>query len=339
MQQRFLPLLALGGILAAGCGPTVTQHAVTAAARPNPSPSPSPSPSPTVKPSPRPLDPLTGLPAGGAHPVVIVKVDNATTARRYQRGLGSAAIVYQELVESGQTRFAAVFDNGYSGEVGPIRSLRESDVELFPEYGRVSVAFSGGNTGVKATFHAAVRAGKLLDASYDAMPGRYRLGERRPDARNFFARPARLGTGAAARDIGLRFGPTAAGRPATSASVHFSGQMGVQVRYVASTGHWAVLQDGVEMGGVAPSNVIVQYVTVRAGRYRDVLGAPSPYTVSLGSGNAVVLRDGRAITATWQRATTRGGTRYLDAAGRDVRLRPGATWILLVPRTVTASIG
>ena len=38
---------------------------------------------------------------------VVVKVDNATAAWPYQRGLGRAAIVYQELVEAGETRFAA----------------------------------------------------------------------------------------------------------------------------------------------------------------------------------------------------------------------------------------
>ena len=307
-----------------------------------PAPSPSASPSPTPPPSPKPLDPLTGLPAENPSPVVVVKVDNAVTARRYQRGLGHAAVVYQELVESGQSRFAAVFDNGYTGEVGPIRSLRESDVELLPQYGRVAVAFSGGNTGVKATFHAAVRAGKLIDASYDAIPGRYRLGEHRIDARNFFSTPAALAAargGAGARDIGLRFGAAPAGEPATTAVMRFSDRMSVRVRYDASTGHWTVSQDGVPMSGVAPSNVIVQYVAVRAGRYTDVRGAPSPYTVSLGTGSALVLRDGRAIHATWRRATTRTGTRYVDAAGHDVPLHPGSTWILLLPRGRSATLG
>lgn len=121
--------------------------------------------------------------------------------------------------------------------------------------------------------------------------------------------------------------------------VRFSDRMSVRVRYDAASGHWTVLQDGVLMAGVTPSNVIVQYVSNRAGYYSDVLGASPPYTVSLGSGNALVLRDGRAVRATWRRTSTRTGTRYVDAAGHDVRLHPGSTWILLLPKSRAAVLG
>ena len=344
MTPRLLPALAALGLLATGCGGATQHAAVKPVAAPSPiASSAAPSPS-AVKPSPSPkaADPLTGL-AMRHSPIVVIKVDNATTARRYQKGLGHAAIVYQELVESGQTRFAAVFDNAYDGEVGPIRSVRETDIELLPELGRVAVAFSGGNTGVKATFHRAVRAGKLLDASYDALPGRYRLAEQRVDARNFYSTPSTLASasnGATAKDIGLRFGDLAptAGQPATSARIAFSDMMSVGVRYNASTQLWTVLQDGSAMPGVAAANVIVQYVPIKRGRYVDVEGAPSPYTVTLGKGSALILRDGRAVHATWKRATTRSGTHYVDDKGRDIPLKAGSTWVLLLPKTRSASI-
>jgi hypothetical protein len=335
-------VLAVLGVLAAGCGPA--EHAVVKpAAAPTPvatlaAPSPSANPSPTAAQG----NPLTGL-AVEHHPIVVIKVDNATTARRYHRGLGQAAIVYQELVESGQTRFAAVYDNAYDGEVGPIRSVRETDIELLPQYGRVAVAFSGGNTGVKRTFSKAVGAGKLLDASYDVLPGRYRLAERRVDARNFFATPARLAdasNGATPTDIGLRFGPMAptAGTPATAATMRFSDNMYMSVRYNASTGRWSVSQDGSVMPGVAPANVVVQYVTIKRSRYVDVMGSPTPYTVTTGTGNALVLRDGRMVHATWKRPGTKSGTHYVDDKGRDIPLKPGPTWVLLLPKTRTAAV-
>jgi hypothetical protein len=339
VTKHFLPALALLGAAAVACGPAATH---TAAVRPAAAPQALPSsaaPSPARPAAPKPADPLTGLTAAHA-PIVVIKVDNATTARQYQRGLGHAAIVYQELVESGTTRLAAVYDNAYSGEVGPIRSVRETDIELFPEFGRVAVAFSGGNSGVKGQFHDAVRAGKLIDASYDVLTGSYRLGEQRVDARNFFSTPAKLSAashGATAKDIGLHFGPLAGGSPATSGTVSYSDRMTVGFRYDPSSGTWVMSQDGTPMSGVAPANVIVQSVQIRKGRYVDVEGAPSPYTVSVGSGNTVVFRDGVAIRGTWSRPSVRSGTHYLDAHGKDIALKPGSTWVLLLPSTRSAS--
>lgn len=335
--------MAVLGLLAAGCGGG--QAAVRPVAAPSPLPSTA-APSPTkaaAAPSPAPRDPLTGL-SRGPSPVVVIKVDNAVPARPYQRGLGNAAVVYQELVESGQTRLAAVYDNAYTGEVGPIRSVREADIELLAQYGRVAVGFSGGNSGVKRSFSQAVAAGTLLDVSYDALPGRYRLAERRVDARNFFSTPATLAAASRAslpKDIGLRFGPLArtAGQPVTAATMRFSGTTFMGVRYQPSTGRWSVSQDGRVMPGVAPTNVIVQYVAIRNSRYVDVLGAPTPYTVTTGTGNALILRDGRMVHATWRRLGTQTGTRYLDDKGRDIPLKPGSTWVVLLPNSRAAAIG
>jgi hypothetical protein len=339
-KRALLALCALGA-LTAGCGPAA--HAkVPVSAPASPSPSASPAPAPRVVAAP--VDPLTGEGPKPTGSVVVVKVDNGSLARPFQVGLGSAAIVYQELVESGETRFAAVFSSAPTGEVGPVRSVRESDIELLRQYGRVPVAFSGGNSGVKATFRAAVRAGHLLDASYDAVPGDYRLGSFRADARNFFTSPARLAAsepGLPAKDIGLRFSslPPTAGTAATLAKAVFSSYVSVRVQYVAQTHAWAVFQDGREMPGVGPANVIVQRVPIHMSRYVDVLGSRTPYTVSTGSGHATVLRDGRAITATWKRPSESAGTHFVDAAGKDVRLRPGPTWILLLPSSGSLTLG
>ena len=338
------PLLALCALslVAAGCGGAAHATATRVAAASPTASAGSPAPAPPARAVP--VDPLTGLAPKPTGSVVVIKVDNGVLARPYQRGLGQAAIVYQELVEAGETRFAAVFSAPATGEVGPIRSVRETDVELLRQLGRVPVAFSGGNSGVKATFHAAVRAGLLIDASYDAFPSDYRLGEWRKDARNFFTTPAALvasAPGTPARDIGLRFGalPPGAGTPVSTASAAFSSYVTVRVRYVPETHAWAVFEDGREVTGVGPANVIVQRVQIHSSRYVDVLGNRTPYTVSVGSGPATVLRDGRAITATWHRPEAAKGTGFVDAKGADVRLRPGPTWVLLLPSDSPLTLG
>lgn len=304
-----------------------------------------PTPTPTVAPTtsaPPAADPLTGLSTVGTGPLVGVKVDNGQLAWPYQRGLNRAALVYEELVEGGATRLLAVYESDVagSGEVGPIRSVRESDVELVRQFGAMSVAFSGGNTGVKAIVARAARNGYLLDASYDVIPQAYRLGERRKDARNFFAVPstvARYKAGSTPRDIGLTFGPApASGLPTASAVAAYSPFSRVTVRYDAVKGTWSVSQNNHLMPGVAPANIVLQRVRERASGFRDVHGMNTPYTTTIGKGAVTVLRDGKRYTGTWDRHGY-GGTHFVDARGKDIPLRPGHTWVLLVPTTGSVS--
>jgi hypothetical protein len=317
------------------------------AAAPSQTPSPTASPTATaivIKPVAAVLDPLTGTAPASKGKLVGIKVDNAVLARPYQTGLGRAAVVYEELVEGGSTRLLAVYESDLagSGEVGPIRSVRESDIELVRAFGTMALGFSGGNTGVKAILRSAARSGHVVDASYDAVPGAYRLGAQRRDARNFFTSPSKLAElrpGTGPRDIGFRFGPAGASGVATASAVAaFSPQTRVGLRWNPGSGTWSVSQNGRLMPGVAPSNIIVQRVAVRGSRFVDVHGMPTPYTVTVGSGSAVILRDGKRYGATWKR-TGRGATRYLNTAGKDVLLRPGKTWVLLVPRSGSVSFG
>jgi hypothetical protein len=142
-----------------------------------------------------------------------------------------------------------------------------------------------------------------------------------------------LPASAPARDIGLRFGaPAPGGAPAAQAAIRFSKFSLVTVAYDAPSGRYGVRQDGRFMPAVAPTNVVVQRVQIRPTRFKDVLGLPTPYTVTVGAGEAVVLRDGRRYDGTWRRLTPETGTRFFDRAGKDIPLKPGATWVLLVPQ-------
>lgn len=337
MRSKAVPIGVLVLALAAGCSGGERKVAAAPTDLTTPTATPTPTASPTLGPS---GNPLTGLaPVPG--PVVAVKVDNGGLARPYQRGLRQAAVVYQELVEGGSTRFMAVFESkAAASEVGPIRSARESDIDILRAYGSPAIAFSGANRGVLAIFATAARKGWLEDASYNRVSGLYRLGERRRDARNFFAVPARLGAkvgGSEPRDIGWRFGPLGTGVTTTSVSVPFSTSNSVQARYDAASGTWKLSQGG-RVIPVSPANVIIQKVRIRSSRFYDVHGENTPYTVTTGSGKVALLRDGKRFSGTWKR-TAYGATRLVDAAGRDLLLKPGPTWVMLQPTTRSVSYG
>lgn len=306
-------------------------------ASPSPTPSPTPSQTPPPPPPPPPPNPLTGVVPAPTAALVAVKIDNAPLARPFHRGLDAASLVYLELVEGGATRMMALYSEPPGTDVGPIRSFRESDIELLVQHGPIGVGFSGANGGVLRSFQQAVAAGELVDVSYDSKPQLYRIGERRRDAKNFYAVPASLSQAAAgavpAQDIGLVFDPAPrpGAAPGGTATVVFSDRESAELRYDPATGRYAVVQAGTPLTGAAPANVIVQQVPVRASQYKDVTGAVTPYTTSVGSGPAHVLRDGVLVSGQWQRPDAASGTRYLDPAGAPIALKPGPTWILLQP--------
>ena len=320
-------LLCVTLLTACSGGGTATKATSTPA--PSATPSPTPKPIPTVST----IDLLTGSSPRHTGPLVAVKVDNALLARPFQRGLASAAIVYQELVEGGSTRLLAVLESDAAPdvEVGPIRSARETDIDLLRQYGGISIGFSGANTGVTSQFNSAARNGYLVNASYDEIPGAYRLAEHRRDAQNFFTKPAKIASrkpGAGPKDIGLRFGALPlGGTPAATGTASFSGQSALRFRYAG--GRWVLSQGGTVLP-VSPANVIIQYVSVIGSRYKDVHGNPTPYTVTTGGGKAVVLRDGTRLEGRWKR-TGYGGTHFVDAHGRDLLLKAGPSWVVLLP--------
>lgn len=331
MTRPWLPVLLAVGLAAGAAGCSAEQPLTPAAAVERATALP-PTATPT-KPA-GPSDPLTGVAPKPTSPVVIVKVDGSPLARPFLTGLGSAAVVYQELMEGGATRFLAVYADGLPSEVGPVRSVRESDIELLRQFGKVAVASSGGNKGVLRTFAAAARRGQLLDASYDALPTLYRKGSLRPDAWNYFVRPGAIAdarpSAVSARDVGFRFGPTTTGgTPVAALTASYSNLSRFGATWNGSG--WQVLQDGAELSGVQVDNVIVQRVRVRATDYVDVVGNRTPYTVTVGKGTAVLFRDGKRIEARWSRPSATKPTTWKDAAGKPLLLAPGRTWVVLLP--------
>jgi len=77
---------------------------------------------------------------------------------------------------------------------------------------------------------------------------------------------------------------------------------------------------------VLAKNVMIQFTTVRV---LDEVGRRRIDTS--GGGDASVLMDGRLISGTWKKDKTSGRTRFYDAAGNELSLNAGVTWIEVVP--------
>jgi Protein of unknown function (DUF3048) N-terminal domain/Protein of unknown function (DUF3048) C-terminal domain len=158
LPRPVLFALSVGLLVAIGAVSTV---ALTRSADPVPPPSPtptpatppaSPTPSPVPTPSPSPTPdalvcPLTGLPLAAELPsdrvALTVQIDNDPHARP-QTGLSSADMIVEATVQGNVTRFGAVFYcDDPPAAVGPIRSARYYNLDLWQQVGALTVGFGG----------------------------------------------------------------------------------------------------------------------------------------------------------------------------------------------------
>lgn len=322
LRRAVLPLGAatlVAAVALTGCS-SGDQAGLAATTAPTPSTTTT-TPTPTVSPL-----------MGG--PVLAVKIDNTPSARP-RIGLNKADIVYVEPVEGGLTRLLAVFSSRMPPEVGPVRSARESDVDLLANYGRVALAYSGGS----AYTVRALAKGSQINLSYDASREGFRRDRSRPAPYNVIgdttALLARARGSAKPKDIGFRFGPPAAGGvAATSVAARWPASR-VTLTWSAKRRQYLVTTDGKPDVGAdrvqnGASTVVVQYVTTRMSANRDVNGRPTPVVQVTGTGKATVLRGGKAWQGTWSRRTATSPT-AITAQGKPVTMTPGGpVWVLLV---------
>ncbi len=282
---------------------------------------------------------MTGGSVAPKAPLVVIKVDNSESARPLQKGLSRASIVYQELVEGGDTRYMAIFQNPAHFEVGPARSARPTDLKILAPYGKVVLGFSGANTGVMRQVHAA----NVAPVTQEERGGAYVTEGRRTVAYNFYTWPDTLVAHATnpqktvPKDLGFRFGAQPGGKAFSSLHVWFNNYSHVVSTYDPSTKTYRMVQGTTPMAladgtVVRPTNLIVQFVHVQKGQYVDVLGNNSPDSIVVGHGTALVLHDGKLWHEKWTRPNLASPTRYVDPKGNNVNLKAGGqTWIFVVP--------
>lgn len=289
--------------------------------------------------------PFSGRPGGVDTPVMVVKLDNTPWAQPHQN-LVAADVVYVEPVEWGLIRLAAVFSTRMPRAVGPVRSARVSDIRLFAPYGKVAFVYSGAQQRLQPRLDDA----NWIVVSEDLDERGFHRDRSRPSPYDLIAEPRailkRVGPVAKAKDMGLVFKrkPVRGGRRARVVTATWP-ESQVQFRWNARVGKYDVWFDGRQARDTAgpgvqrASTVIVQYVEEFDSGFGDKFGGVTPKSVTVGSGRALMLRDGRVHKITWRRRHARQPTSYRDSAGEPIVLDPGQLWIVLKNRDRKVTIG
>jgi hypothetical protein len=285
------------------------------------------------------FSPISGLPGGSGGPIAVVKIDNVNPARP-QWGLSAADMVFVEEVEAGLTRIAAVYNSSMPNKVGPVRSARISDLEIMEQFGTPAFAFSGAQT----KFLPLIDQANLINASH-GLNGKFYT--RQTDKNAPHNLTVDLGglvaslTGiSGAKDMGWTFSDIAAtgGTTTNSFSAKWPASR-VGAEWDGTNNAWVIALDGEPASDAVTNqplfakNIIVQYVDQLADSgFQDSNGNKTPLIQTVGSGKAVIMRDGQRFEASWSRPMAANPTTYTVGATNYV-FAPGQTWVLFIPKT------
>jgi hypothetical protein len=276
--------------------------------------------------------PLTGLPMGASSPrhgVFVAKIDN-TDSSAPQIGLADADLVTEELVEGGLTRLAVFFDSQIPEVVGPVRSMRASDIGVVKPATATLVASGGAPPTVRRLAGAGIKTETEGAVGYyrdSARSAPYNLMMKLPELVESLGntpRPARpylpFGT---QRDF-------RGGKPAKSFRAVFSAGHTTSWQYEAGQGYVRPDSFALEGADYVPDSVLVLRVRIIDAGYRDPAGNPVPETVLTGRGAAMLFHDGRVVKGSWTK-TSDAAALHLGARGRPLKVPAGHVWIELVP--------
>ncbi len=297
-----------------------------------------------------PINPLTGLqvaPQRLQQRPLAVCIPSDVSARP-QSGLSQADVVYEYLVDGNQiTRMTGIFYGEDIPLIGPIRSARLINFYLGYQFNAATMC-SGASDYIRVLLRE-VSEFPFFDIDLDnpnaILPYSLVLGSgltrfhtntqgmRRWLQDTLWEQPIDL--------AGFQFGEAPASlTPAAYIYIPYPtvSSAWVEFRYDPASGQYLRSVGGqphLDRNGdvqIAPHNVIVQYVPhVRTALIEDALGSRSIDQNIFGSGRAIVFRDGFMYEGTWTSDVLGRMPRFQTTEGVDIPLRPGRTWIALLP--------
>jgi Protein of unknown function (DUF3048) N-terminal domain/Protein of unknown function (DUF3048) C-terminal domain len=286
--------------------------------------------------------PLTGEPVASAadiiaRPALIVKIDNVPAGRKNHTGLANADIVFEEIVEGQATRLAAVFHSQSADPVGPIRSGRTQDIDLFTSYNQPLFVWSGGNANVTR----AINESTLINMGPNNAQGYFRGPGSAPH--NYYNSTDTIWLQTPPEQPGppgqqftyLRPEETFKGDPSAGTSLSV-GSTKVDWAWNAEIGKYDRSQNGdlhvdKTYGQVSATNVIIMGVEYQP----SAADRRSPEAQTVGDGPVFIFSGGKVIEGRWQREFNLFAPEFFDLDGNRIALTPGNTWVELATEVPT----
>ncbi len=276
----------------------------------------------------------------GENRPIAVMIDNEEGAWP-QAGLQDAYMIYEIIVEGGQTRMMAIFKDKEPTKVGPVRSSRHYFVEYAMEHGAIYSHFGwspkaeatikqfGVNNvnGLTAASGVFWREGTGYHTAFTSIKNLRETAKNSSYVTTSDAEPIydysvaeyNLTEGKEVESIKLTYSTS------HNTSYTYNAEKKVFMRYRRGVKH----TDRVTKEQLFAKNIIVVKVEnylmdASADKGRQELE-------NKGTGTGVYLTNGKAIDITWKKTSATSKTYFYDAAGKEITLNDGLTFVQIVP--------
>jgi hypothetical protein len=281
------------------------------------------------------VSPFTGQPITQNYykRAVAVSIENAPAARP-QSGLKEAEIVYEFMLEGGITRFLAIFWPEVPEKIGPIRSARPALVKTAQAYDALFL-----HAGASPHGFALLAVNDILHLDQIYKSQYFWRSSKRNAPHNLYSGEEPLKNyldNLSEKEYPDQFNFLTASvlsdfEKAENISIDYWGSYEVLYEYNSLENNYLRFLNNkdnphlVESGDqLKAKNIIVQEAITST---KDSEGRQD---IDLESGGKIYFfRDGLVIKGSWE--NNNGEIIYLNAAGNEIEINPGQTWIQVVP--------
>lgn len=282
------------------------------------------------------------LPAAGVRPVAVM-IDNEGTRSLPQGGLYKAQVVYEIIVEGGETRLMPVFWGTDPEMIGPVRSSRhyfldyvlENDA-IYVHYGwspmaqkdipKLKINNINGVANSGGIFYDLTKDKYNWQDSYTSMKKildyskkvKYRLETDKKPIFTYSASDVPFADGASAVKVSLRFSQS------YTCAFEYDQASGLYNRFRKGKPH----MERNTGNQLTAKNILIQ-VTPSSSIKGDDKGRQEVSTVGKGSG--YLISDGKSVKIKWSKASRSDATIYTYEDGTAISLNPGQTWVEILP--------
>lgn len=302
-------------------------------------------PEPIPEPEP---EPYTGpkIFTGDSRPIAVM-IDNETAVTSHA-GLNDAYMLYEFIIEGGESRIMAFFKGTNPEKIGPVRSARHYFLDYAMEHDAIFVHFGwspkaqsdiktlkiNNINGIyddfywreapKSSYHNAFTsmANLLKYAGYK----KYRTTSDRGPIIEYNQKDTELNGDNKANEIKIKYSNL------QSTRYVYDEESKTYLRYKRDYAH----KDRFTGEQFYAKNIIAIYVRDELLEDPENKGRRELYNI--GSGDGYYITDGKYIEIKWHKTTRGGRTSYTDLEGNEIKVNDGITWVQIVPVSGNISI-
>lgn len=289
------------------------------------------------------------FPAAGTRPIAVM-IDNEGTRSLPQGGLDKAQVIYEILVEGGETRLMPLFWNEAPEMIGSVRSSRHYFIDYAMEHDAIYVHFGWSPMAMRDiskfkinNINGVANGGEIF---WDLTKDKNNWQDSYTSMENIrnYVKKVKYRTDSSKEPV-FSYSKSDAepvdGQKAVKISLRYSEAYTCGFVYDDSKKSYLRLRKGqpqIERTSgqqLTAKNIVIQNVETHTIKGDD---AGRQELKDVGSGHGWYITMGKAIKIKWLKRSRESATKYSDEKGNRVTLNPGSTWVQVLPISGKTSI-